>query len=72
MGGRKVIKIEDRTLRDLADRIAGYKRILDEIALRYYELNRIFWEEAKKKYGVDLEKKRYWLDHASYEIIEDD
>jgi len=71
MGEKKVIKIEDKTLRELSDKIAGYKRILDEIALRYHELSRAFWEKAKEKYGLDLRKKRYWLDHVNYEIIED-
>ena len=71
MDERKVIKIEDRTLKELLDKAVGYRKILDDLALRYSQTSRDFWLRAKELYGLDLKNKRYLADPNTYEIVED-
>ena len=70
MGEKRRIKIEDKNLRVLVDKMAGFRLLLDDIAQRRAEIARDFWERAAKLYGLDIEKKTYRVWHYTYEIEE--
>ena len=70
MGEKKRIKIEDKGLRELMDKILGFRYLLDELAVREGQTTKAFWERAAKLYGLDLEKKRYRVWFYTYEIEE--
>ena len=71
MGEKKRIKIEDKNLRVILDRLTGLRLLLDDIAQRKAELARDFWERAAELYGLDLKKKFYRLLPMTYEIEEE-
>jgi len=70
MGEKKRIKIEDKNLRDLVDRMVGLRLLLDDLALRKAEISKAFWEKAAELYGLDLKKKFYRVWTMTYEIEE--
>jgi len=70
MGEKKRIKIEDKNLRALVDKMVGFRLLVEEIAQRKAELSRDFWERAKELYGLDLKNKVYRLWFHNYEIEE--
>jgi len=71
MGEKKRIKIEDKNLKLLVDKMLGLRLLLDDLALRKGEITKAFWERAAKLYGLDLEKKFYRLLPMTYEIEEE-
>ena len=71
MSEKKRIKIEDKDLRLLVDKMLGLRLLLDDLALRKGEITKAFWERAAKLYGLDLEKKFYRLLPMTYEIEEE-
>ena len=70
MGEKKRIKIEDKNLRVILDRLTGLRLLLDDIAQRKAELSRDFWERAAELYGLDLKNKVYRVWFHTYEIEE--
>ena len=70
MGEKKRIKIEDKNLKEVLDKILGYRMLLDDLALRHAQVVKAFWERATKLYGLDPEKKRYRVWFYTYEIEE--
>ena len=71
MGEKKRIKIEDRDLQMLMDKMLGFRLLLEDLALRRAEIAKTFWEKATKLYNLDLEKKRYTIWYMTHEIEEE-
>jgi hypothetical protein len=63
------IKVEDKFLLELGQRLLGYRLILDGIAFRLAETQKQFWQKAKELYNLD-DKKEYYFDHVNNEIGE--
>ena len=70
MSEKRRIKIEDKNLRVILDRLTGLRLLLDDIAQRKAELARDFWERAAELYGLDLKNKVYRVWFHTYEIEE--
>lgn len=47
--GTKRIKIDDPTTIDIAKRYAAILGLIDEMALRYYDLHRVLWDLLDEK-----------------------
>lgn len=66
-----VAKITDPHLLELADKMSGYRILLDDLALQFARTSRQFWQRAKEQYKLE-DKKRYVLNHSVQKIEEMD
>ena len=63
------IKVEDEYALELAKKLVGYRRVLDDLALQRGATGMEFWKRLQKVYNLDKEKS-YLFDHVNNEIRE--
>lgn len=63
------IKVKDKFALELADKMVGYRTILDDLALKYGLTGSEFWMRMRKIYKIDTDKQLYY-DHVNKEVRE--
>lgn len=63
------IKVEDTFALELAEKLIGYRAVLDDLALKYGITGTEFWRRLSKVYNLDKETN-YLFDHVNKEIRE--
>ena len=66
-----VVKVEDKSLLELSDKLVGYRMLVDDLAVMLAKTSREFWSKATELYQLDPEKKRYHYGHYAREIMEE-
>lgn len=63
------IKVEDKFALELAQKLVGYRAVLDDLALKYGLTGSEFWTRLHKVYKIDMDKQLYY-DHVNKEVRE--